>query len=79
MQPLGGGQAGSVVAAGPEVSISERDDLDRAIGDVKQGRFDLGEDRLRGFLTTYPGSPLVPSLATCTTKTSTPITGIWVG
>ncbi len=57
MLPLGGG-AGPVVAAGPEVSISERGDLDRAIKDVKKGRFDQGEDRLRGFLTTYPGSPL---------------------
>jgi tol-pal system protein YbgF len=56
--PLGGGGAGSVIAAGPEVSISERGDLDRAIEDVEQGRFDLGEDRLRGFLTAYPGSPL---------------------
>ena len=59
VRPLGGGGGGGpVVAAGPEVSISERGDLDRAIEDVKQGRFDLGEDRLRGFLTTYPGSPL---------------------
>ncbi len=58
VQPIGGGGTGSVVAAGPEVSISERGDLDRAIEDVKQGRFDLGEDRLRGFLTAYPGSPL---------------------
>ena len=58
VQPLGGGGTGFVVAAGPEVSISERGDLDRAIEDVKQGRFDLGEDRLRGFLTAYPGSPL---------------------
>ncbi len=57
--PLGGGASGPVIAAGPEVSISERGDLDRAIDDVKQGRFDLGEDRLRGFLTAYPGSPLV--------------------
>jgi len=56
--PLGTAGAGSVVAAGPEVSISERGDLDRAIEDVKQGRFDQGEDRLRGFLTAYPGSPL---------------------
>ena len=54
----GGGGTGAVVAAGPEVSISERGDLDRAIKDVEQGRFDLGEDRLRGFLTAYPGSPL---------------------
>jgi tol-pal system protein YbgF len=57
--PLGGGTSGSfAAAAGPEVSISERGDLDRAIKDVKKGRFDQGEDRLRGFLTTYPGSPL---------------------
>jgi tol-pal system protein YbgF len=55
--PLGGG-AGPVVAAGPEVSISERGDLDRAIEDIQKGRFDQGEDRLRGFITTYPGSPL---------------------
>ncbi len=56
--PLGAAGAGSVIGAGPEVSISERGDLDRAIEDVKQGRFDQGEDRLRGFLTAYPGSPL---------------------
>ncbi len=56
--PLGGGSSGTVIAAGPEVSISERGDLDRGIEDVKQGRFDQGEDRLRGFLTAYPGSPL---------------------
>ena len=58
VQPLGGAAAGPVIAAGPEVSISERGDLDRAIEDVNQGRFDQGEDRLRGFLTAYPGSPL---------------------
>lgn len=58
VQPLGGAGAGTLVAAGPEVSISERGDLDRAIKDVEQGRFDQGEDRLRGFLTTYPGTPL---------------------
>jgi tol-pal system protein YbgF len=56
--PLGSSGGGAVAAAGPAVSISERGDLDRAIEDVNQGRFDLGEDRLRGFLTTYPGSPL---------------------
>jgi tol-pal system protein YbgF len=59
VRPLGGGQqSGTQVAAAPQVSISERGDLDRAIEDVKQGRFDLGEDRLRGFLSSYPGSPL---------------------
>jgi len=55
--PLGGG-APAPAAAGPAVSISERGDLDRAIKDVKKGRFDQGEDRLRSFLTAYPGSPL---------------------
>jgi tol-pal system protein YbgF len=57
--PLGGGgSVGTVVAAGPEVSISERNELDRAIKDVEKGRFDQGEDRLHKFLTSYPGSPL---------------------
>jgi tol-pal system protein YbgF len=55
--PLGGGVP-APADAGPAVSISERGDLDRAIEDVKQGRFDQGEDRLRGFLTAYPGGPL---------------------
>ena len=58
VQPLGGGNSGQTAAAGPEVSISERGDLERAIDDVKQGRFDQAEDRLQTFLTTYPGSPL---------------------
>jgi tol-pal system protein YbgF len=56
--PLGSTGGGFVVATGPAVSVSERGDLDRAIEDVNQGRFDQGEDRLHGFLTTYPGSPL---------------------
>ncbi len=47
-----------VAAATPEVSVSERGDLDRAIEDVRKGRFDQGEDRLRQFLNAYPGSPL---------------------
>ncbi len=73
-EPLGGGaaqpqaQASSGGSSGgvptnqvlAEVSISEQGDLDRAVRDVQQGRFDQGEDRLRGFLTTYPGSPLSP-------------------
>jgi len=58
VQPLGGGGAAPLVIAGPEVSISERGDLDRGIADIQQGRFDQGEDRLRGFITSYPGSPL---------------------
>jgi tol-pal system protein YbgF len=57
-QPLGGSEPAPQLAAAPQVSISERGDLDRAIQDVKQGRFDLGEDRLRGFLTDYSDSPL---------------------
>ena len=40
------------------VSVSERNDLDRAIEDVRQGRYDLAEDRLRTFLSAYPGTPL---------------------
>jgi tol-pal system protein YbgF len=59
--PLGSVATGEQVAAAqpkPEVSISERNDLDRAINDVKQGRFDIGEDRLHKFLTSYQGSPL---------------------
>jgi tol-pal system protein YbgF len=53
------GNSGTQMAAtGPAVSISERADLDRAIEDVKQGRFDQGEDRLRSFLNSYQGSPL---------------------
>ena len=47
------------VATGPTVAVSERGDLDRAIRDVQQGRFDQAEDRLRRFMTDYPGSPLV--------------------
>ncbi len=57
VEPLGGG-SNQVAAVGPEVSISERNELTRAIDDVKQGRFDQGEDRLQTFLTSYPGSPL---------------------
>jgi tol-pal system protein YbgF len=56
--PLGGGSVGPAPAPGPAVSVSERSDLDRAIQDIEKGRFDQGEDRLRSFLTTYPGSPL---------------------
>ena len=57
--PLGGvgGQQGAEQAQSA-VSVSERSDLDRAIEDVRQGRYDLAEDRLRGFLTDYPESPL---------------------
>ena len=63
--PVGGGTGetgptlgGDVAAAEPQVSVSERGDLDRAIRDVQQGRFDQAEDRLRRFLSDYPASPL---------------------
>ena len=57
--PLGGGASDPAAAAGPEVSISERGDLDRAIEDVKKGRFDQGEDRLAssGMRRTSPKAP----------------------
>lgn len=40
------------------LSVSEQGDFERAVEDVRQGRFDQAEDRLRQFLTRYPGSPL---------------------
>ncbi len=55
--PLGSAEQGGTEEA-QAVSVSERNDLDRAVEDVRQGRYDLAEDRLRTFLTTYPGSPL---------------------
>jgi len=56
----GGGETGASVelALRPDVSISERNDLDRAVNDVNQGRFDQAEDRLRQFIDRYPRSPL---------------------
>ncbi len=48
-------QAGQQVAA---TSVSEQGDLDRAVNDVQQGRFDQAEDRLLRFLRDYPQSPL---------------------
>lgn len=51
-------QSSPTVSQGPVVSVSEQGDLDRAIADVKQGRFDQAEDRLRSFFSDYPGSPL---------------------
>ncbi|MEM1384522.1 MAG: tetratricopeptide repeat protein [Pseudomonadota bacterium] len=59
--PLGGSETSGTEVAGlteAEVSVSEREDLNRAINDVQQGRFDLAEDRLRQFLAQYSGSPL---------------------
>jgi len=73
-QPLGGQTSSPGLSADPgasnnitgpalagadaQVSISERDDLQRAVKDIEQGRFDQGEDRLRRFLNSYPNSPL---------------------
>lgn len=57
--PLGGGAAGEGTGT-KAVSVSERSDLERAVEDVRQGRYDLAEDRLRNFLNDYPDSPLEP-------------------
>lgn len=57
-QPAQPGQPDQQVAVA-DVSISEQGDLDRAIQDVEQGRFDQAEDRLRRFINDYPQSPLV--------------------
>ena len=53
--PVSGQSGGQDVAA---ASAGERGDLDRAVQDVRQGRFDQAEERLRRFLNEYPGSPL---------------------
>ena len=55
--PLGEG-GGEAEAAQAAVSVSERSDLDRAVEHVRQGRYDLAEDQLRNFISTYPESPL---------------------
>jgi tol-pal system protein YbgF len=52
---LPSGQGGAQVAA---VSVAEQGDLDRAAADVKQGRYDQAEQRLRAFMKDYPASPL---------------------
>lgn len=49
------GQATSETAA---VSATEQGDLERAVTDVRQGRYDQAEERLRRFLSEYPASPL---------------------
>ena len=57
--PLGGDQTSqSTGQISAPVSVSEQGDLDRAVADVQQGRFDQAEDRLRRFLNDYQGSPL---------------------
>ena len=62
-QPIGGGgvtafPSGGQQLAGLPVAVAEQGDLDRAVNDVNQGRFDQAEDRLRRFLNDYPRSPL---------------------
>lgn len=57
-QPLIQNQGAQVEQPTASLSVSEQGDLDRAINDVNQGRFDQAEDRLRQFLNSYPGSPL---------------------
>lgn len=42
------------------VSPQQQSDLDRAVQDVRQGRYDQAEDRLRRFLNDYPDSALKP-------------------
>jgi len=51
---------GPVTTGRPDVSVSESEDLELAVADIQQGRFDQGEDRLERFLSTYPESPLGP-------------------
>lgn len=43
----------------PAASVSERNRLDQAIVDVKNGRFDQAQDRLGRFMREYPDSPLI--------------------
>lgn len=42
----------------PIVAVSERNLLDQAANDVKQGRYDMAEERLQRFMRDYPESPL---------------------
>ncbi|MEM9764271.1 MAG: tol-pal system protein YbgF [Pseudomonadota bacterium] len=59
--PLGGGSRSGAGGGGgaPQVSVSERRDLEDGIRLVQQGRFGEAEAVLRGFLDDYPDSPLV--------------------
>jgi len=57
-QPLIQDNGAQVETPTAALSVSEQGDLDRAVSDVNQGRFDQAEDRLRQFLNSYPGSPL---------------------
>ena len=49
------GQSGQRVASVP---AAEQGELDRAVQDVRQGRYDQADGRLRKFLKQYPASPL---------------------
>lgn len=44
-----------------KASPEEEDDLARAVEDVRQGRYDLAEERLRDFLREHPDSALEPT------------------
>ncbi|MEO1721699.1 MAG: tol-pal system protein YbgF [Pseudomonadota bacterium] len=57
--PLGGGGGGGGGIGTPQVSVSERQDLEEGVRLVQQGRFGEAEAVLRGFLDDYPDSPLV--------------------
>ncbi|MEL6577636.1 MAG: tol-pal system protein YbgF [Pseudomonadota bacterium] len=60
--PLGGGTGtggGGGGGGAPQVSVSERRDLEDGIRLVQQGRLGEAEAVLRGFLDDYPDSPLV--------------------
>lgn len=54
----GGGTGGGAAApAASPAPAGERADLELAVADIQQGRFDQGEGRLRRFLQDYPQSP----------------------
>lgn len=56
---LGGGAASSsTTGATAQVAVTERRDLENAAADVRAGRYDQAEERLRQFLRDYPNSPL---------------------
>lgn len=57
-QPLIPNQGAQVETPTAALSAGEQGDLDLAINDVNQGRFDQAEDRLRQFLNSHPSSPL---------------------
>jgi tol-pal system protein YbgF len=50
-------EPGQAEPAAPAAPPDERADLELAVADIRQGRFDQGEQRLRRFLDEYPDSP----------------------